>query len=147
MESTILRALEIEPTSERITEDIKVLSRVLHITIDAEGSIAKDEFLHNDRRAGRADDNEELMHRPCRSERVATLKARNPLHPDADHAIDILRRGGTNLPTTILDKIVENFLRDEDLADEKGYNEGEVVALDEIEGPVDIEEGKLSNLP
>ena len=80
----------------------------------------KDEFLQNGRRAGRADDNEELMHRPCRSERVATLKARNPLHPDAEHAMDIFRRGGTNLPTTILDKIVENFLRDEDLADEKG---------------------------
>ena len=61
--------------------------------------------------------------------------------------MDIFRRGGTNLPTTILDKIEENFLRDEDLGDEKGYNEGEVVALDEIEGPVDIEEGKLSNLP
>ena len=50
-----------------------------------------------------ADD--ELMHKPRRSQRVTTVKAR-PLHLDAEHAIEILGRGVRNLPATILEEIV-----------------------------------------
>lgn len=58
---------------------------------EAEGCVVKDECLRNGRRARRADDKDELMHKPRTSQRAVTLKA-HPLHPDAEHTIDILRR-------------------------------------------------------
>ena len=132
MESTMARAWLVEPTSARIVEDIKALPRVLDVIIAAEGCVVKDEFLRTGRRSRRADDKGELMRKPRNSQRVSTLKAR-PLHPDAVHALDILRRGGRDLPVAIVHEIVDEFLDQEDLEDEEDEVEDNEDADGEVE--------------
>ena len=116
------RALVLEPTLTRIVEDIKALPQVLHVIIAAEGCVVKDEFLRTGRRSRCSDDKDDLKRKPRSSQRLATLKARS-LHPDAEHAIDILRRGGRDLPVAIVEEIVDEFLIQEATEDGIGDNE------------------------
>jgi hypothetical protein len=48
--SSLIRAWEIEPTSERIIEDIRAFPRVLQVIIDRDGVVVPDLFLRSGRR-------------------------------------------------------------------------------------------------
>ena len=76
-----------EPTSERIVEDIIALPEVLNRIIAAKGCVVQDRYLRNGRRARRADDKGECKNKPVSKQRIATNCAR-PLHPDCKEAFD-----------------------------------------------------------
>ena len=93
MESTMVRTWGLELTSTRITQDFKSLPRALDVIIAAEGCIVKDDFHRTGRRSRRSDEKDGLKLKPRNSQILATLKTCPP-HPDAEHSMDILRRGG-----------------------------------------------------
>ena len=85
--STMTRAWEVEPTSERIVEDIKAFPRVLQKIVNARGCIVKDEFLRTGRREVRSDGKGILRNKPRSRQRKATLTF-PPIHPDHRQAYD-----------------------------------------------------------
>lgn len=84
---TMERVWEIEPTSERIVEDILAYPMVLERIIAAKGCVVKDEFLRTGRRARRADDKGDCKHKPRAKQRKVTLRF-PPIHPDCKGAYD-----------------------------------------------------------
>ena len=54
--SSITRCWSMEPTGERIVEDILALPRLLDMIIANKGCVVKDEYLRTGRRHHRADD-------------------------------------------------------------------------------------------
>ena len=84
--STIERCWEVEPTSERIIEDIMALRQVLEKIVAADGCVVSDLFLRNGRRHRRADDKGDCDRKPCRKQRIATNIGR-PHHDDCRDAL------------------------------------------------------------
>ena len=82
------RCWEVEPTSERIIEDILAsLPQILEKIIAADdGCVVHDLFLLNGRRHRRADGKGDCDIKPCRKQRIATNIAR-PCHPDCHDAL------------------------------------------------------------
>ena len=78
-----------EPTGERIVEDIVALPRVLNMIIANKGCVVKDEFLRTGRRHRRADDTGDLKRKPVMKQRITTLKSR-PCHVDCLQARSML---------------------------------------------------------
>jgi hypothetical protein len=62
--STMERFWTIEPTSERIVEDISALLRLLCRIFEAEGCVVADLFFRNGRRHRRADDKGDCERKP-----------------------------------------------------------------------------------
>jgi hypothetical protein len=89
--STMTRCWQVEPTSDRIVEDILALPGVLERIIAAKGCVVQDQFLRSGRRARRADDKGDCKNKPVSKQRISTLRAR-PLHPDCQDAFDMLTR-------------------------------------------------------
>jgi hypothetical protein len=89
--STMERCWEVEPTSERIIEDILALPQILEKIIAANGCVVHDLFLRNSRRHRRADGKGDCDRKPCRKQRIATNIAR-PCHPDCYDALAQLTR-------------------------------------------------------
>ena len=89
--STIERCWTVEPTSERIVEDIYHLPIVLDKIIEAGGCVVQDEFLRTGRRHRRADDKGDCKIKPRRSSRKETA-ALPPIHSDAAAALGLLSR-------------------------------------------------------
>jgi len=83
------RCWSMEPTGERIVEDIIALPRVLDIIIANKGCVVKDEFLRTGRRHRRADDTGDLKRKPVMKQRISTLKSR-PCHADCLQARSML---------------------------------------------------------
>ena len=87
--STMTRCWQVEPTSDRIVEDIRALPEVLERIIAAKGCVVQDQFLRSGRRARRADDKGDCKNKPVSKQRISTLRAR-PLHPDCQEAFAML---------------------------------------------------------
>jgi len=91
--STMCRCWQMEPTSDRIVEDVTAFERTLDVLIKAEGCVVPDEFLRTGRRARRADDKGDCVHKPRASQRKSTLVAR-PCHVDCKEALRMLTTPG-----------------------------------------------------
>jgi len=85
--SSMRRCWQVEPTSERIIEDVQALPEVLQRIITAKGCVLQDQYLRNGRRARRADDKGECKNKPVKKQRTSTNTAR-PLHPDCEEAFN-----------------------------------------------------------
>jgi hypothetical protein len=83
--SSLRRCWEIEPTSERIIEDILAFPRVLQKIIDANGCVVLDEFLRTGRRYLKVRGQGECKIKPCKKQRKETLGL-PPIHPDCFEA-------------------------------------------------------------
>jgi hypothetical protein len=90
--SSLIRAWEIEPTSERIIEDIRAFPRVLQVIIDRDGVVVPDLFLRSGRRYEKIKGNGECKNKPRSSQRKITIK-RPPLHPHCIRAYDAISQG------------------------------------------------------
>jgi hypothetical protein len=76
------RCWSIEPTSERIKEDITAFPDILQAIIDHEGCVVKDLFLRDGRHARRADDAGPLKSKRRKRQQKGTIS--EPVcHPDA----------------------------------------------------------------
>ena len=91
-----------EPTSERIVEDILALPGVLERIIAAKGCVVQDQFLRSGRRARRADDKGDCKNKPVSKQRISTLRAR-PLHPDCQEAFAMLTNDALDNLNKVLD--------------------------------------------
>ncbi len=90
------RAWAIEPTSERIVEDILALPRVLQIIIDRNGVVVPDLFLRSGRRYEKLRDDGICKNKPRSSQRKSTLKS-PPLHPHCIRAYEAISQGQIEL--------------------------------------------------
>jgi hypothetical protein len=99
MWSTMERCWQVEPTSERIVEDILAFPRVLRLIISAKGCVVADDQLRSGRRYIAVDERSELKHKPRDSQRKATIsKSARVCHQDAEQAKILLV---TTITTTI----------------------------------------------
>jgi hypothetical protein len=105
-------AWQVEPTSERIVEDVLALPRVLTKIIEANGCVVFDEFLRTGRRAVNTK-GIELKHKPRSRQRKQTLKL-PPIHPDHLEAYQMLTSDAIALhaseaETSALNEPLENI--------------------------------------
>jgi len=112
----------VEPTSERIVQDILDLPRVLEKIVEANGCVVHGEALRNGHRARRLD-GKGILKTPLRaSNRKETLVGR-PVHPDAKVAYDNIMGVQENLDNLniVLDTIeeVENLIDDTNIEIER----------------------------
>jgi hypothetical protein len=99
MWSTMERCWQVEPTSERIVEDVLAFPRVLRVIINAKGCVVADDQLRSGRRYVAVDERSELKHKPRDSQRKSTIrKSARVCHPDAEGAKILLV---TTITTTI----------------------------------------------
>jgi hypothetical protein len=87
---TMCRCWEVEPTSERLVEDILAFERVLQVIVEHNGCVVPDLFFRTGRRARRANDEAQerlgdCLHKPRTSQRKDTLVSR-PCHADCEEA-------------------------------------------------------------
>jgi hypothetical protein len=78
-----------EPTSDRIVEDIMAFPRGLNKIIENKGCVVEDEFLRSGRRYLRSDEKSMCKNKPRARQRISTLKSR-PVHPDCVDAEKII---------------------------------------------------------
>jgi hypothetical protein len=90
VERTMFRCWTLEPTSDRIVEDILGLPRVLDKIIEARGTVVPDEFLRSGRRQRRADGSE-LKRKPIKRQRKVTNTTLPPVHADCQEALRLLK--------------------------------------------------------
>ena len=112
---TMERCWEIEPTIERIVDDISALLHVLSRIINAEGCVVPDLFFRNGRRHRRADDMGDCERKPCVKQRIASNVAR-PCHPDCIDALNMLRAYDPQADAD-LEEDIENFIAMEEEAE------------------------------
>ena len=113
---TIERCWEIEPTSQRILEDIKALPEVLHKIIDAKGCVVQDLYLRSGRRYHRANDNGDCKQKPRKRDLKQTLE--EPVcHQDCADARDMLRNMNFALDNKINPLNVANSCKMEESSD------------------------------
>jgi hypothetical protein len=92
VEDTMFRCWKLEPTSERIVQDIQALPRVLGKIIEAEGRVVPDEFLRTGRRELSAADKTTLLkHKVRKSQRKSNNAKLPPIHPDCLDALASLK--------------------------------------------------------
>ena len=89
--STMSRCWQIDPTSERIVEDIEGFSRVLDIIIEHSGCVVPDMNFRTGRGAKSHDNKRVLKRKIVARQRISTQKSLN-LHADAQEAFDKLIR-------------------------------------------------------
>ena len=89
LEATMTKCWEMEPTSERIVEDISSLEDTLQKIIAANGCIVSDEDLRSGRRQAKLNGDGMCKGKARKSQRIATLKDR-PTHPTALRALDLI---------------------------------------------------------
>ena len=133
--SAMTRCWEVEPTSQRIVQDILDLPRVLKKIVDAKGTVVHGEALRNGHRARRADGKGNMKGNLSTSRRKSTLSLR-PVHPEARPALDFILDKKKEVIN--LEKTIESF---QDLIDDC-YNEHErnnnEFFIEENIGDVDI---------
>eukprot|EP00732_Lithocolla_globosa_P000603 Lithocolla_globosa_v1_NODE_207_length_5169_cov_7.885329.p3 type:complete len:201 gc:universal NODE_207_length_5169_cov_7.885329:2147-2749(+) len=86
VENTMARCWTLEPTSERIIEDIMALPMILQKIIEHNGCVVQDEYLRHGRRFRRADDKGDTKHKPRKRQRKETNTTLPPCHPQCDEA-------------------------------------------------------------
>ena len=130
--SIMARCWEVEPTSERIVEDILKFPMVLDRIIEAEGCVVFDLFLRTGRRGQeweRKDGKGECENKPRSSQRKDTIKAR-PVHVDCIEAFESLTIIQLDLVEEILDQ--EEILIEEEILNLEGEGEIEIDVEDEV---------------
>ena len=100
--SSMTRCWQVEPTSERIVEDIQALPAVLTKIIAAKGCVIQDQYLRNGRRARRADDKGDCKNKPVSKQRISTNCAR-PLYLDCKEAFERISVGALKTLNIVLD--------------------------------------------
>ncbi len=78
----MIRCWNVEPTSERIVQDILDWPRVLQKIVEAKGCVVHGEAIRSGHRALRADEKGTLTSRLRTRQRKDTMICR-PIHPDA----------------------------------------------------------------
>ena len=89
VEKTMKKCWEVEPTAERIKQDILSLPRVLEIIIEHRGCVVPDEFTRHGKRYQQVDGKGDCKNKPKARQRKDTQTCR-PLHPDAVEAYEII---------------------------------------------------------
>jgi hypothetical protein len=92
--SALRRAWQMEPTSQRIVEDILAFRRVLLKIVDVHGCVVPDEFLRSGRRYMKVKGEGDCKNKPKKNQRKDTLSL-PPIHPDCVEAFH--RLSGTVL--------------------------------------------------
>jgi len=95
----------VEPTSERIVQDILDLPRVLQKIIDAKGTVVHGEALRNGHRARRADGKGSMKGNLLNSRRKDTLSLR-PVHRDARPALNKIL--GNEVKVELIEETIES---------------------------------------
>jgi hypothetical protein len=103
---TMERCWEMEPTSERIVEDISDLPRVLNKIIESEGRVVSNECMRNGRHA-REGEGSTAANKPRNRQKKDTIRA-PPCHPDCRDALD--RIAGLNVPVEAVVEAAEQLL-------------------------------------
>jgi hypothetical protein len=103
--SAMSRCWEVEPTSERIVQDILDLPRVLQKIIDAKGTVVHGEALRNGHRARRADGKGSMKGNLLNSRRKDTISLR-PVHPDARAALNNIL--GNEVEVELIEETIES---------------------------------------
>jgi hypothetical protein len=88
MWATMVKCWDLEPTSDRIVEDISNFPEILRKIIANHGCVLYSDSLHTGRRAISSDGSRVLKHKPRPSQRKATHRAR-VIHPDLQEARDM----------------------------------------------------------
>ena len=83
------RCWQIDPSSERIIEDIQGFPRVLDIIINHNGCVVPDMNFRSGRRAQSHDNKRVLKHKIKTRQRISAHK-KITVHPDAQEAFDNL---------------------------------------------------------
>ena len=87
MWATMEHCREVEPTCERVAEDILAFPRILRLIINAKGCVVADDQLRSSKRYVAVRNRSELKYKPRDSQRKATIsKAARVCHPDAEGA-------------------------------------------------------------
>jgi hypothetical protein len=117
VENTMRRCWMMEPTSERIVQDIQKFEMVLDKIIAAEGCVVADEFLRTGRRGDILNGDPDWIklkgvgvckNKPVVRQRKSTIQSViRPLHPDCQPAFDRLLGKSIILdPSVNLDNLV-----------------------------------------
>jgi len=93
--SSMRRCWCVEPTSERIVQDILDWPRVLQVIINAKGCVVPGEAIRSGHREVRADRKGSLTSRLRTRKRKVTMICR-PIHPDAQESYDLLTKGNVD---------------------------------------------------
>ena len=94
---TMEKCWSLEPTSQRIIEDIDAFPRVLQKIIEINGCAVKDQAIRSGRRARRSNDQGDSKNKIIKRQRKATIAGR-PVHPDCEDAQELLlSKGESNL--------------------------------------------------
>jgi hypothetical protein len=83
------RCWQIDPSSDRIIEDIKGFPRVVDIIIDQSGCVVPDMNFRHGRRA-RSHDNKKVLKTKIKSRQRISTHKKITVHPDAQEAFDNL---------------------------------------------------------
>ena len=131
--SSTARCWTVEPTSERIIEDITRLRAICQKIVDVGGAIVPDENLRHGRRARSADGSKELKNKPVSKQRIATMKSR-PRHSDCDEAFLRLSNSATHIQVEMELAINEAIQMEEDIDNNEEMSRLEVRedAVDDI---------------
>ena len=124
--SSMKRAWQVEPTSERFVDDMQPSPMVVGKIIEAKGCVVKDEFLRTGRRARRSDGQGNLKHKPRKSQRKARMVF-HPIHPDYQREFDEILKIGKKCRDALFDMAEEaEQAADEDIIKKKkdGENDG-----------------------
>jgi hypothetical protein len=151
LEATMKKCWTMEPTSERITEDILGLKDTLLKIIAADGCLVKDEDVRSGRRQQKLNGDGECKGKTRKSQRISTLKER-PTHPSALRALQLIeqeaeaefeRLNPARLEHELLAFVVEEEVEvreeEEEVVEEELY--GDFLALDpDSDEEIEIEE-------
>lgn len=126
--------LEMEPTSERIVEDIQSLKRTLEMIVQYKGCLVPDMDMRSGRRQAKLNGNGLCKGKARKSQRIATLRER-PTHPTALRALDLIDKEAVDeferLDVARLHHELLAFVADDDDDDEGSDGGGEAGDGDE----------------
>lgn len=86
------RCWVVEPTSERVAQDISGWEQIIDKLIESKGCVVQGESLRSGRRARRADGDTDVATRVRNFQRKGT-KSNRPVHPDAQECYEQLMNG------------------------------------------------------
>ena len=137
-EHAMTKCWTLEPTSERIVNDISSLDVTLQKIVAAKGCLVPDEDLRSGRRQAKLNGAEQCKGKTHKSQRIATLKERLT-HPSAVRALDLIAQEADEeferLDAARLQHELLAFAREDDDEEEMGQD-----------GNGDEEEGEDPNL-
>jgi hypothetical protein len=136
VEAAMMRCWMMEPTSQRIIQDITKFESVLDRIIEAQGCVVPDVFLrtgrrgdalHDDPRYQKLNGKGALKNKAINRQRKATIQSvQRPIHPDCEEAFNILLAGGHNIVEVELNdnnRIVHFHTDDDEIPSDSDEND------------------------